>query len=161
MRGVYTVNGVNLTLANQAVTLVFINPGTTASFRVLRGWATQAGVTSSVQQRIQWNTQVSAFPTVTSATPAKSVLLDGAAQITGGAAGAAGTAGVNASAEGAGAKTVIIPDTFSVLNGYLWTPTPDEQLMMSASSASGLGLHLPAAAGTLSGWNTGVTYAEL
>ena len=126
MRGVYTVPAVNITLANQAVTLIFINPGTTASLRVLRAWASQAANATSAQQRVQLNTKVTVFPTLTSQTPAKTTSIDQASAITGGTAGAAGTAGINASAEGAGAKTVIIPDSFNVLNGYLWVPTPSE-----------------------------------
>ena len=81
--------------------------------------------------------------------------------ITGGTAGAAGTSGINASAEGAGAKTVVIPDAFNVLNGWLWVPTPKETIVMNASAASGLGLHFPAAPTTLTSWNGGICFAEL
>jgi hypothetical protein len=47
-------------------------------------------------------TQVTAFPTLTGATPRKLKFLDPISQITGGTAGAAGTSGVNASVAGAG-----------------------------------------------------------
>jgi hypothetical protein len=69
MRGVYTVPATNITLANAAVTLIFINPGTTVSLRVLRAWASQAANATSAQQRVQLNTQVTAFPTLVSQTP--------------------------------------------------------------------------------------------
>lgn len=157
----YIVGSGGITLANQAVTLSFVNPGTTCSIEFLRGWAGQTGTATSAQQRIQWNTQVTAFPTLTSATPAKTKLLDPVSQITGGAAGAAGTSGINASAEGAGTKTVVIADTFNNLNGYLWVATPRDTLVMNASAASGLGLHLPVAPGSLTNWQFGVTFAEL
>jgi hypothetical protein len=79
----------------------------------------------------------------------------------GGTAGAAGTSGVNASAEGAGAKTVILDDSFNVLNGWLWLPTPRETIVIPASSASGFGLYLPVAPATLTNWAFGVTFAEV
>lgn len=157
----YIVGGGGITLANQAVTLAFVNPGTTCSLEFLRAWAGQTGTGTSAQQRVQLGTQVTAFPTLTSTTPAKTKLLDPVSQITGGAAGAAGTAGINASAEGAGTKTVVIHDTFNNLNGYLWVATPRDTLIMNASAASGLGLHLPVAPGTLTNWQFGMTYAEL
>jgi len=157
----YTVTGAALTLANQAVTLVFVNPGTTCSLEFLRAWASQAANATSAQQRVQLNTQVTAFPTLTSATPGKTKLLDPVSAITGGTAGAAGTSGINASAEGAGTKTVVFPDAFNVLNGWLWVPTPKETFVMNASAASGFGLHFPAAPTTLTSWNAGCVYAEM
>lgn len=160
MRGVYTLSWANITLANQAVTLGFINPGTTVSLRILRGWSSQAANATSAQQRVQFNTQVTAFPTLTSATPAKTTTIDQASQITGGTAGAAGTAGVNASAEGAGAKTVLMPDSFNVLNGHLWVGTPVEVYDAPAGASAGFGYHFPAAPTTLSGWSGGITFQE-
>lgn len=157
----YNVPATNITLANAAVTLVFVNPGTTCSLEFLRAWAGQSGSAASAQQRVQLSTQVSVFPTLTSQAPVKTKFLDPASAITGGVAGAAGTSGINASAEGAGAKTVVIPDAFNVLNGWLWVPTPPETLVMNASAASGLGLHFPAAAASLTGWNAGMMFREL
>lgn len=157
----YIVSGGGLTLANQAVTLVFINPGSTQGFEVLRMWCGQTGTATSAQQRVQYNTQVTAFPTLTSATPTKTKFNDPTSGITGGTAGAAGTAGINASAEGAGTKSNIVSDTFNNLNGYLWVPQPAEVLAMGAGIASGFGFHLPVAPGSLSNWQAGVTYREL
>jgi hypothetical protein len=157
----YSVGGAGLTLANQAVTLVFINPGASQGFEVLRAWAGQTGTATSAQQRVQFNSQVTAFPTLTSATPSKTKLNDPTSGITGGTAGAAGTAGINASAEGAGTKSNIIPDTFNNLNGYLWVPTPRELIAYSAGISSGFGFHLPVAPGSLTNWQCGVTYGEM
>jgi hypothetical protein len=157
----YNVGGGGLTLANQAVTLVWINPGLTQGFEVLRCWAGQTGTGTSAQQRIQTNTQVTAFPTVVSTTPAKTKFGDPASNITGNTNGAAGTCGINASAEGAGGKTIINNDTFNNLNGYLWVPTPRETIVLGAGIASGFGLHVPVAPGTLNNWQVGVTYAEM
>ena len=160
-RGLYMVPATNITLANQAVTLVFVNPGTTASLEFVRGYASQAANATSAQQRVQLNTQVTAFPTLTSQAPVTSAMLDAASVITGGTSGAAGTSGINASAEGAGTKTVRIPDAFNVLNGWLWVPTPHETILMSAGGAAGLGLHFPAAPGTLTNWNAELVFREL
>lgn len=162
--GLYSVHSgtAAITVVNAVVTLTFVNPiaapQLSQSFR--RFWIGQGGTVSG-QQRVQLNTQVTAFPTLVSATPAKVGNLAGPASvITGNTTGAAGTAGINASAEGGGAKTVIWPDTFNVLNGWLVVLTPDEYIEMAAGSASGLGMHLPVAPAVLTGWTFGNTWAE-
>lgn len=157
----YSVIGTNITVANQAVTLVFINPPAAPSkdIVILRAWVSQVGMSTTGQQRVQLSTQVTAFPTLTTFTPLPHNLSDSASVITGGTAGAAGTAGINASAEGAGAKTVRVPDTYN-FNGWVWVPTEQEKIVLPAGSASGLGLHLPAAPAVLSGFNFGITYCE-
>jgi hypothetical protein len=161
MRGTYTVSVGGISLANTAVTLVFINPGVTASLEIIRCWVGQSANATSAQQRVQLVTQVTAFPTLTATTPSKTSIFDQASAITGGTAGAAGTAGTNASAEGAGAKTVLLNDAFNVLNGWLWVPTPNETIIMNASAAAGFGLFFPVQAATLTNWSFGVTYREL
>lgn len=156
----YIVSGGGLTLANAAVTLVFINPAAAQGFEVLRMWAGQTGTATSAQQRVQYNTQPTAFPTLVSATPSKTKFNDPTSGITGGTAGAAGTAGINASAEGAGTKANIVSDTFNNLNGYLWVPTPREIISMGAGITSGFGFHLPVAPGSLTNWQFGATFGE-
>lgn len=157
----YVLSGSNITVANQPVTLAFLNPGANASLEILRAWVSQSSSTTSAQQRVQLNTQVSAFPTLVSATPSKLKQSDPSSSITGGTTGAAGTCGINASAEGAGAKTILLPDVFNILSGWLWVPTPEERIILNAGSSSGLGLHLPAAPTALTGWNFGIVYREL
>lgn len=159
----FSVGGDGLTLANQAVTLVFINPAAAPNLNidVRRLWCSQSGSATSAMQRVEVETQVTAFPTLISATPRSLKHGDpNASIIAGGTAGAAGTAGINASAEGGGTKTVKFGDNFNVLNGWLWVPTPDETLIMPAGSTSGLGLYLPATAASLSNWAAGMNYAE-
>ena len=159
----YSVGGDGLTLANQALTLVFINPAAavTPMLNVFRMWASQQGSATSAQQRIEAETQVTTFPTLVSATPRHLRRGDTVASlIVGGTAGAAGTCGINASAEGSGAKTVMFGDNFNVLNGYLWVATPREVIELAGSDASGFGLFLPAAASTLSNWACGINYGE-
>lgn len=161
MRGTYEVVGSNITVAAAAVTIVFINPAATCGIRILRVSISQAGVTASAMQRVDFITKVTAFPTLTGATPKKSTLADQVSVIVSGTAGAAGTAGINASAQGAGAETIIHSDTFNVLSGFLWTPTPNEVIELNAGASSGFGVQFPVAAGTATGWNFGCVYAEM
>jgi len=160
----FSVGGDGLTIANAVVTLVFINPAAAPSVNLefLRLWCSQQGSAVSAQQRVEVETQVTGFPTLISATPRKLKFGDPAAStIAGGTAGAAGTAGINASAEGAGGKTVMFGDNFNVLNGYLWVATPRETIVMPAGSASGLGLYLPVAAASLTNWAVGANFGEI
>jgi hypothetical protein len=156
-----TTTGLTVIGAN---TLNFLNPPASPSIDVafLRHWVGQAANTTSAQQRIQLATQVTAFPTLVSATPRHLQLADTTASvITGGTAGAAGTCGINATAEGAGTKTTWWDDVFNVLNGYLRVNTPDEVEVACAGFASGVGLWFPTAPGTLTGWNWGQNYSEI
>jgi hypothetical protein len=158
----YSVGGDNLTIAG-ATTLVFLNPtgAPDPNYYILRLWASQSGTSTSAMQRVQVETQNVGFPTLTSATPRQLKTGDGVASlIVGGTVGAAGNCGINASAEGSGTKTARFADNFNNLNGYLWVPTPREQISMASGFTSGLGLFLPSAPGTLTGWAAGLNFAE-
>lgn len=159
----FSISADNITVAG-ATTMIFLNPSAAPNPNIefLRFWVGQAGVTTTAQQRVQLVTQVTAFPTLTSATPVKLKPADpNASVIAGGTAGAAGTAGINASAEGAGTKTAVWSDVFNVLNGWLHVPTPAETRIMPAGFASGLGMFFVAAPGTLTGWSFGEVYREV
>lgn len=157
----FAVSDAGVTVAG-ATTLVFINPDAAPAMNLefLRAWVGQTANATSAQQRVELETQVTAFPTLTSATPAALKRADAVSNIVGGTAGAAGTAGTNASAEGAGAKTSVWEDAFNVLNGWLWVPTPAETIVLPAGSASGIGLFLPVAPATLTNWAFGMVFAE-
>lgn len=158
----YVLSGQNMTLANAGVTLAFINPGASQGFEVVRIHVSQSHSTTSGMQRLQLVRQVSTFPTLVSATPNKLYGTDDPASgIVGGTSGAAGTCGINASAEGAGAKTVLAEYSFNVLNGLDIIFTPEDSIRNSAGSASGFGVYLPAAAADLNGWNVDVTFKEI
>jgi len=149
-----------------ATTLLFLNPAgaPNPNIEFLRFSVGQAANATSAQQRIQLVSQASVFPTLVSATPRPLKLSDpNASVIAGGTAGAAGTCGINASAEGAGSKTprADIDDTFNVLNGYLFVPTPAETLIVPAGYTSGIGLWFPTAPTTLTGWNWTGTFREV
>ena len=155
--------------ANQTIvggpTLIFVQAPSAApvtSLEFLRAFVSQAANATSNQQRVQLNTQVSAFPTLVSQAPVVLKAGDPASKITGGTAGAAGTSGINASAEGAGTKTAVYADAFNVLNGWLWVPTPYETIIESAqSTAHGFGISFPATPVTLTNWNAGLVFREL
>lgn len=154
-----------LTTVNAGLTLTFVNPAAAPNFNLefLRFWVGQNLNATSAQQRVQVETQASVFPTLVSQTPSKLKLADpNASIIAGGTAGAAGTCGVNASAEGAGSKTVTYDDSFNVLTGFLHVPGPNETLIAPAGFTQGVGLFLPAAPiwGTTGGtW--GLVYREV
>lgn len=156
---VFTVAGDNQTIIGGA-TLVFINPDVDVGIEILRCWIGQEATETSEQQRLNLVTQVTAFPTLTSKSPVPH-LLGATSRIVGGTAGAAGTSGIDASAEGAGAKTIILSDAFNNLNGWVWLPTPEERIILRPSAASGFGLRLVNTPATLTGWDFGVTFAEI
>jgi hypothetical protein len=162
MSRAYNILMNNATLANQPVTLIGVRPATTSALRIIRMWIGYNGTATSTQQRVEWGRQPTSFPTVVSATPAKITEGDPVSGITGGTALAAGTCGVNASAEGAGGKVLLGNDTFNWLNGWLWTPAnPLEAIILSPSSANAFFLWFPAAPATLTGWNAGLTFEEI
>jgi len=163
MARVFSLGGDGLTIANAAATLVFFNPPAAPKpeTRVIRMWVSQSGSTTSAQGRLQAVTQVSTFPTLVSATPRCLNFSDAtASQYTGNTTGAVGTCGINASAEGAGAKTALFGDAFNVLNGWAWVSTPPEQIDMPAGSASSFALWTPAALPTLGNFAVGCNFQE-
>lgn len=159
----FSISGGGLTIAG-ATTLIFVNPkaAPNPNIEFLRYWIGQSANATSAQQRVQLVSQASVFPTVTSATPVSLKPADpNASVIIGGTAGAAGTAGINASAEGAGAKTVLWDDAFNVLNGWLHVATPPETRIMPAGYTQGLGLYFPVAPATLTNWAFGTVFREV
>src|SRR6266487_3543402 len=101
----FSVGGDGLTLANAVVTLVgyLPNAAPNINFENLRMWASQQTSATSAQQRVEVVTQVTAYPTVVTATPRPLKFADATASALVGVGGAltAGKCGINASAEGA------------------------------------------------------------
>lgn len=157
---VYTLSAANQTVLG-ATTLLSLRPGTTCALEILRMWCGQSANATSNQQRIQVGSQAAAFGTVVSTTPQKTWEGDPISQIVGGAAQAAGTSGVNASAEAAGAKTTRFEEAFNVLNGWLWQPTPRDTIVLSPGSAGAFYVFFPIAPTSLTGWTFGLTFAEI
>lgn len=156
--------GATIVTSSGATTLLFLNPPAAPSFDLVfrRFWIGQSNVATYVgNQRVQLTSQVTAFPTLLSATPAKLYNADSASVLTGGTAGAAGTCGANASAEGAGAKTLLWPDTFAPAAGWLLVLTPEEVIKMGSGSANGLGLSMASGVTTATLWTWGCSWNEL
>jgi hypothetical protein len=157
----YVVGGDNIAVANQPVTLAFVNPESTRHLKIRRCWIGFAANATPAQQRVQLVTQGAPFPALIAVTPVKLRQADGASLILPGAAGAAGTCGINASNEGTGPKTLLVSDVFNVVNGWSWEPPDDLSIIMTAGGGLGFGLHLPAAPATLTGWSFGILYREV
>jgi len=147
-----------------ATTLIFVNPAAAPNVNIefLRFWVGESANATSAQQRIQIGNKASVFPTLTTYTPVKLKVSDpNASVITGGTAGAQGTCGINASAEGAGTFTARQDDAFNVLNGWLFVPTPPETTIYPAGFSGGLSLYFPVAPATLTNWSAGLQYREV
>lgn len=154
----YVITAANVTVAG-ATTLVFLNPGTTRTLRVVEWEVGQRDATSR-QQAVQMFRKVSVFPTLTTATPQALDPGDAASVIVGGTTGAAGTCGINASNEGAGTPTVLTEHVFNVLNGFRWVAMPGSEIVLPASASSGFGIRFPAAPTVLTGWTATLVYEE-
>src|SRR5258708_33642305 len=103
-----------------ATTLAFINPkaAPNPNLEFLRYWVGQFANATSAQQPIQLETHASVFPTLATITPVPLKPADpNASVIVGSTTGAAGTACINATVEGAGTKTAVWNDAVNVLNG--------------------------------------------
>lgn len=159
----FNISAGGVTVAG-ATTLVSVNPPAAPNFNIefMRFWIGQSANATSAQQRIEILEKASVFPTLTSATPAKQKRADpNASVITGGTAGAIGTAGTNASAEGIGAATILWDDAFNVLNGWLHVPTPPETFVFPAGNGKSMGLYFPVAPTTLTNWAFGAVFREV
>lgn len=148
-------------------TLLFLNPAAAPAGNIefLRYWVGQSANATSAQQRVQLATQPTTFPTLAAlptGNPAKQKFADGSVSIiVSGTAGAAGTAGINATSEGAGTKAIVLEDAFNVLNGWLMVPTPAETRIMPAGAGSGQGLVFPVNPTSTANWAFGTIYREV
>lgn len=163
MASTYTVTMEDTTIVADA-TLVIIRAATAVSSRaslleIERAWCGQRGTATSQQLGIRLGQKASAFGTYTSATPSPVNIGGPASGISGSTSGAAAGAGVDASAEGAGTFTTIVPDSFNNLNGWLWVPTPEERIIVLPDTA--VALKLVGTPSTLTNWYAGVTFREL
>jgi hypothetical protein len=160
----YTVSGDNQTVV-AAPQLVHINPSAGGAgipgFEVLRCWVSQRANATSNQQGVRLGTKITAFPTLVSATPAKTWLGDPTANIVGGTTGAAGQSGINSSANGGGTEIGVVPDNFNVLNGWLWVPTPNETMMFMPGGTSSFFHQFTSTPTTLTAWSFGTVYKEV
>jgi hypothetical protein len=128
---VYEVSMNNVAVTG-AITLVQLKAGTASILRILRAWCSQSNLTASAQQTIEI-VRKSAAATVTSFTPLLNDPGDKASNMVSGVS----ATGTNASAEGSDGD-ILYRDNFSVLNGWLWVPTPEERIIVGPSGIIGL-----------------------
>lgn len=160
---VYSVTMQNQTIVADA-TLVIIHSDSTvatggSNIKILRAWCGNQATEISDQLGVMLAVKATAFGTYTSTTPTPHFIGGRVSGIAGGTAGAEGTAGTDASAEGAGTVTPIIYDGFNNLNGWLWVPTPEERIIVSDDTA--IILKIVGTPATLTSWSAGITYEEM
>ena len=160
---VFTAGMNNLTIVADA-TLVIIHTEATAStagsqIRLIRAWCNQLSAETSQQLGIIFGQKASAFGTYTAVTPWPHFIGGPASAIVGGTAGAEGTAGIDASAEGAGAVTTGIEEGFNNLNGWSWIAVPEERIIVPADTA--VILKMDGTPTSLDNWCAGITYEEI
>lgn len=162
MSSLYTV-----TMANQTVIadseMITLRAATSYSsrasvLRVVRMSCGQSGTATSQQLAVRWGLKASAFGTFTSTTPAPVRIGAVASAITGSTSNAASSAGTDSSANGGGTLTVLGQDGFNNLNGWLWVPTPDEQIIIGPDLT--FVFQLQGTPTTLTNWNAQVTFSE-
>jgi len=163
MTRTYSVIADNITLVAAPVTIVSLRPNATVPievFEVRLGFSTNA---TSAMQRVHLMTQVvGGAPVLTGVLPTPVNLGNTqASSIVSGTSQAAGTAGVDATTESSGAKTVKVADAFNHLTGWVWVAPPDGGIILPAGSGSAFALFLPSTPATLTGWNATVTFREL
>ncbi len=123
-----------------AITLLQIKAGAANGLRLLRASIGQSNLTSSAMQTVQINRK-SGAATVTSFTPLLFTPDDSAAKAVGGTS----ATGTNASGEGTDSD-IVLTDSFNILNGWLWVPTPEERIFVPGGGI--IGLKLPVAPGS-------------
>lgn len=163
MGRIYTINMAASTLTSGTGTILFLNPPASRSLRLMRVVMGQVGTETADALVAQLFRQVTSFPTLvtTNAQLAKRDPNDSNSALTLTTTGAAGTAGVNASAEGAGAKTPVLdlPGFLNTAGLDFWFP-PESRIVLPAGDTSGLGLRFPTAPASLTGWSASFTWEE-
>lgn len=159
----YVINSADTTIVANA-TLVIVRAATAWSsagslLSIIEARVAQHGTATSQNLGILVGQKASAFGTYTAATPAPLDIGGPASAITGGTAGAAGTAGVDASAEGAGTVTTTMHDAFNNLNGWLWVPVPEARPRVGPDLA--FIVKLVGTPTSLTSWDISLTYEEL
>jgi hypothetical protein len=137
--GPYVVNMTNVAVTG-AITLIQIKAGATRMVMLLRASVSQSNMTTMAMQRVQI-LRKTGTATVTSYTP----LLYSPSQPAADAAGGTSATGTNASNEGTDGD-ILVNDTFNILNGWLWIPTPEERIVVPPGGF--IGLKLPTAPGS-------------
>lgn len=157
MGRLYALQGENQTLNTGSILLACQTAAANsagARHKLKRLEISQSGSTTLAQIRGEISTRDTAGTlTLTSKAPSPARLASGPASgISGSTAPAGGTArsGIISSADSGGAYTTLLPFNFSNLSGYLWQPTPEQEIEIPASTL--YVVRLLAAPSTLTGW---------
>lgn len=143
------------TLTSGTGTILWANAHASRTFELARVTLGQRATLTAQLLVARLSRQLTSFPTLvtTNATLAKVDPGDSACALTLATTGAAGTCGVNASAEGAGAKTTVTEFDFLNTAGLdIWFPER-ERIILPGGDTSGLSLHLPVAPTDLTLWS--------
>jgi len=163
MGAIYSVvmNNQTIIASSEMVTITAATAVTSRAhtIRILRAWCSQGANETSEQLGVQICSQVTAFGTFTATTPTPMFLGGAASGIAGGTAQAAATSGTDSSANAAGTKVVLIADSFNNLNGWLWVPTPEERIWVTAGQT--ITLAMVGTATALGNWTAGMVFEEL
>lgn len=155
----------NMTVGTGVVLAALNTPAAgTAGARVrpLRVEISQSGSTTSAMIRGAFSTRDTAGTlTTTSTAPAAIQPIGGQASGFAGntsVIGATGRSGTNSSADSGGTYVNLHVFNFNNLNGYLWVPTPEERIVVPASTV--FCVRLLASPGTTTGWTVVVVLDE-
>jgi hypothetical protein len=163
MANLYTV-----TMANQTIIadseMIIIRAATAWTSRaslleIRRLSCSQRGTATSQQLGVRWGMKASAFGTYTSTTPAPITLNAVASAIAGSTSNAASSSGTDASANGAGALTVLGERGFNNLGGFEWIATEFDRIMVGPDLS--FVFQLQGTPTTLTNWNAELEFGEL
>jgi len=135
-----------------AATIIQIKAVSPTPIAIIRASITQRGSITNVQDRVQLGRITTTFSTVTSFTPLK---VDTAAPASASVGGTAAT-GIIGTAEGT-VVDILVDEGFSVLNGFLWLPTPQEYITINPGEA--IVMKFPVAP-SVQVWNARINWLE-
>ena len=153
---VYTVRMDN-TAVTSNITLVQIKPGVSSIVLLRAKIGQNSDAATSAMQDVAIGCSTGAA-TVTSATP-RPHFPSSAAQAAYAVGGTSAT-GINASGEGS-TQTDTKRDSFNLLTGFEWVPTPEERIEVQGGGAQYLYMRLPIAPGSSTTVNAELTFGEI
>lgn len=164
MGRLFSVHGENQTLSTGSILLALQTAATLAAgarLRIHRVAVNQSGSTTSAMARLLFSTRDTAGTlTTTSVTPTNLTLGGPASGLSGNTSVIGGTAriGITSSADSGGAYTNHFAEAFNVLNGMLYLPTPEERIVIPASTV--WCVRFATAPASTTGWNVLMVFEE-
>lgn len=165
MGRMYVLSGENLTLSTGSV-LAAIRPAAADAagsiLSIKRIEVSQSGTANLAQVRLAFGERDTAGTlTMTSQAPNPLGALGAPASGITGSTAPAGTAarsGINSSADSGGTYTNTYPVATANINGWLWKPDPQEELLVTPGRV--FVLRFLTAPGTTTGWTFAITFEE-